>query len=728
LQDRAFQVLATLLARPGEVVTREELREKVWGPDVTVDFDHSLPSAVNRIREALGDSAENPIFIETLPKRGYRFIAPIRFPAAPDRGTPDAATGEKQTVDENRAGGAEPLAVVSEQGPEETFSSAELFNDVHLDSCDAFQVKPKSRVLRYIAWFAVSLLASVALALLAFAGIKIADLGNTPLRIDQVTFNSRVNSGSPGSPGLEERLVMLMDGNRIIAALRANGGHTISSIDLSTGDIAPVTIPTEVKANSLADLSPDGTRLLIRGSTQAMPEQPLWIAPVAGGSAMRVGNVLAHDATWMADRDTILYAFSNLLMQIRVGESKPSLYTTLPGRAFALRWSPDRKTLRFTLLNDTTGVSSIWELDAATKSPHVVKPIQGVGKSSCCGVWSVDGSTYVFQAGDELDTDLWALTTHFGLPHLYRITNGPLSYAFPVASASGRRIYFFGFDADSGLYRYSRQSGQFTVDRSFIAGAHRIAYSRVGDKVAWTTAPGLKLWMARSAEGRNKIQVTPSGMETFDMQWSPDGTKLALSARREGLAWKIFVVDVASGSIDQVCNDSSDTASPSWSADGKSIVFVRRAGSVSAPNQSATLGVIKLRDRSVHDLPDSGNLATPRWSPDGKWIAAVSASSGSLMLFNVESAKWLVMPVSGVVNPFWSHDGAAVFVQTSSAGRQSILRVSVPDGQAKLVADSTSFLVGTYPEFNLRGLSPDDELIVTAKVGTGNLYTTELSR
>ena len=77
LQDQPFQVLAVLLKRPGEVVTREELRTQNWPEDTFVDFDNSLNTAINKLREALGDSADNPRFIETLPRRGYRFLAPV---------------------------------------------------------------------------------------------------------------------------------------------------------------------------------------------------------------------------------------------------------------------------------------------------------------------------------------------------------------------------------------------------------------------------------------------------------------------------------------------------------------------------------------------------------------------------------------------------------------------------------------------------------------------------
>src|ERR1700752_4384558 len=76
-----FQVLAILLEQPGEVVTREELQKRLW-PDTFVDVEHNLNTAINKIREVLGDSAESPRFVETLPRRGYRFIGELK-PAVP---------------------------------------------------------------------------------------------------------------------------------------------------------------------------------------------------------------------------------------------------------------------------------------------------------------------------------------------------------------------------------------------------------------------------------------------------------------------------------------------------------------------------------------------------------------------------------------------------------------------------------------------------------------------
>jgi DNA-binding winged helix-turn-helix (wHTH) protein len=99
LQEQPFQVLTALLQNAGHVVTRDELREKIWPADTFVDFDHSLNTAVNKIRESLGDSASSPRFVETLARRGYRFIAPVDGIAA-------ATTGSAPAQDKGTPGGA----------------------------------------------------------------------------------------------------------------------------------------------------------------------------------------------------------------------------------------------------------------------------------------------------------------------------------------------------------------------------------------------------------------------------------------------------------------------------------------------------------------------------------------------------------------------------------------------------------------------------------------------
>src|SRR5262250_2840195 len=99
LRDQAFQVLVCLLERPGEVVTREELQRRLWSADTFVDFDHGLNKAVNRIREALSDSAESPRFVETVARRGYRFLAEVKVSDTAAVRTPELATEPRTTAE-----------------------------------------------------------------------------------------------------------------------------------------------------------------------------------------------------------------------------------------------------------------------------------------------------------------------------------------------------------------------------------------------------------------------------------------------------------------------------------------------------------------------------------------------------------------------------------------------------------------------------------------------------
>jgi cholera toxin transcriptional activator len=96
LQEQPFQVLVLLLERAGDVVTREELQQKLWPSDTFVDFDHSLNTAINKVREALGDSASSPRYVQTLARRGYRFVAPVQTEATSGDGGSATTTAASQ--------------------------------------------------------------------------------------------------------------------------------------------------------------------------------------------------------------------------------------------------------------------------------------------------------------------------------------------------------------------------------------------------------------------------------------------------------------------------------------------------------------------------------------------------------------------------------------------------------------------------------------------------------
>src|SRR5450432_1866742 len=100
MRDQALQILTMLLEKPDTLVTREELRERLWPADTFVDFDHGLNSAMNQVRSALGDAPGNPRFVQTLPRRGYRFIAPVQVVSIDggEAATPGEAIKARPTI------------------------------------------------------------------------------------------------------------------------------------------------------------------------------------------------------------------------------------------------------------------------------------------------------------------------------------------------------------------------------------------------------------------------------------------------------------------------------------------------------------------------------------------------------------------------------------------------------------------------------------------------------
>ena len=132
LSEQPFQILAMLVARPGEVVSREVLRERLWPSDTFVDFDHGLNNAVMRLREVLGDSSDHPRFIETLPRRGYRFIAPVELKGTASENSAHEAVAVEKAAQvrgvsgKNGSGNSEALLKVGQGQPNRRFSISRI--------------------------------------------------------------------------------------------------------------------------------------------------------------------------------------------------------------------------------------------------------------------------------------------------------------------------------------------------------------------------------------------------------------------------------------------------------------------------------------------------------------------------------------------------------------------------------------------------------------------------
>jgi len=700
LQGQPFKILTILLENAGEVVSREELQRRVWGPDVIVDFEHSLGGAIKKIREALGDSAENPRFVETLARRGFRFIAPVRPAEEPVRSLskpgPDAVA-TPAIPDPS----AENLATTPVSPPVELTPTAPRKKRVYVIAvvCFGVGVLLTTTIIRFWNPQPVEVLP----------------------RISQITEDGLVYS--PEDPSIETLPASVTDGARIFTSSIQDGRVVLAQVSTSTGEFRILQLPSEIGAPEINDISPDGSKLLVRSHLAAASVQPLWIVPVDGGSASRVPNILVQDATWMADGKKILYASGNQLAVISLEDGKSIPFATVPGRAFWLRWSPDGKLLRFTLINPIDHTSSLWEISSDQHVAHQILKNWGVPANECCGTWTSDGRYFVFQTTKDMHTDLWKLNGS-SISNPLQVTNGPFSYEAPAPGRQGEQIFFVGHQARSNLEQYDANRKEFVPLQNFLSDASRVSFSRDRQWVAWTGQAG-HLWRAH-ANGSDKISLTPESMFVFLATWSPDGSRLALMAREPGAAWKIYVVRADGSGLECLTPQDRNVGDPSFSPDGKSIVFGQVTDLMGQETAHRSLDILDLATNRTTDIPGSQGFFSPRWSPDGRFIAALTLDQQKVMLFDSATRAWSTLAASSAADPVWSEDSKALYVHSYMAGTEPIYRVSVPDGRMEEVASLKNLPVGTTGQYFFSGIAPNNVLLVRTEISSNNLFTMDL--
>ncbi len=727
LQGQPFKVLATLLEKPGQVVSREELQTRLWGKDTVVDFDHSLGTAINKIREALGDSADNPRFIETLARRGYRFIAPVGViepvsePSAEDSHASLAGDVTGLSSLPLAPGAPEPSggAHPADPGPPGAGTNAEFASVAAAFATTRVEgAASRARFSGQIFWTSIGLCALAALAVGYYAGSSRAI--KVPPHISQITDNGHL---SPSVDSMEDLAASATDGVYLYAAT-IDGGHSIlSSISISGGLVEPVNLPAEVASPALGDISPDGSRLLLRDHLSPESEQPLWVVPTSGGSALRVGDVLAHDATFMPDGDGILYANGNDLYLTHLSGQQPIHYASLPGRAFWLRWMPNGGLLRFTILDPITHTLSLWQITPSDHTPRRILAGFNQLAGECCGVWTADGRHFVFQSSKGGSNNLWEIAGR-STSHPIRLTDGPLDYESPIAARSGNRIFFMGTDSRSELESIS-SGGDLTPVKGFLSDAVRVEYSRDGHWVVWTDTQG-QLWRARS-DGTERIQITPGTLSVFLARWSPDGSRIAVMAREAGKPWQIYITSANGGNLIPLLHEQGNAADPSWTPDGKFIVFGSTNDTMGKDNSNRSLHRVNVANGAIEQIPGSSGLFSPRCSPDGRFIAALSLDQRQVRLYTVASHTWTTLSVSSGADPIWSPDSRYLYLHASLDPAQPIDRISIPDGHVDEIVRLADSREHDAVDYVFGGLTLDNRPLIRARVFTGNFYSLDLS-
>lgn len=685
LQSQPFKLLTILISRAGEIVTREELQQQIWGTETVVNFDHSLGTAVNKVREALSDSAENPHYVETLAKRGYRFIAPVQWLDPAD--------------------------------------SAVNLTTVALPTVEVASAPKVRSWLDIVPWRVVGPFLAV-IMVIGFV-FRLWSPGE-PVKPMLLPFTQITSSDSifPGDTGVERFPALLTDGARLYFSKIESGRIALAYAGISGGSATPLITPPEIGAPRLADISPDGSQLLVFSGILTELERTMWVVPSAGGAARKIVSGLGHDGTWLPDGTTIVYASGQKILITHHDGQEARVLTAVPGRAFWLRCSPDGSRLRFTVVDSATRANSLWEYTFAGNKLRPLLPQWTHPTAECCGNWTPDGKFFVFQSDRLEGSNVWILPEKaWGARATspVQLTAGPLNFLGPVPARHGNQVFFTGAHKQSQLRRYDDATHKFVPYLREISMAGRTEFSRDGTRVAWISTSDGALWQSK-LDGSERLQLSSRPMRIFMMRWSPDARSIAFMGKEPGKTWKIYSIPTEGGQPQPIAEEARSQADPDWSPDGKTIVFGRSSEFMAEDSTPKSIQLVNLATRQVAAVPDSEGLFSPRWSPDGRYVVAMPLDQRKLTIFDTAARKWTVLATGTFNNPVWSKDGKYIYYQTYDEGNP-ICRIQVAGGRVEEITDFRDLQPGANVGY--WGLAPGDTPIVSFHFLTADIYSVE---
>lgn len=620
LAGQPFEFLLLLLERPGEVITREEIQKRLWPADTFVDFEHGINTAVKRVREALGDSAESPRFVQTLHRRGYRFIARASgaggtSPAEHPQAQPVARALTRLTFD----AGLQLGATWSPDGRFLAYSADRVGKfDIWVQPVgegDAVQVTKGPGHNWQPDW-------SPDGKLIAFRSERgqgglyvVPALGGSERRI--ASFGYRPRWSPDGSQVLFatafSEAVASAGLNRLhVVTLHGGPPREILSALLRRNDFRPLA----------AVWHPDGKRVSV-GALDWGPGPSFWTVPLDGGSVVK-SETTREAADQMADA------------------GNKSLALPAVGR-FA--WAPSGKAVY--IEHKSGGSINLWRLtiDPETlKVTGVERLTTGAGRDAEFAL-SPDGTKLAFTAKVQ-QTCVWVFPFDASAGRIlaagHAVSSPGMAACEPTLSPDGRKLAFCVERA--GNWELRAKSLPEGDEAPVIAGdyfrthpvwspdARRLAYMRI-DPSTWRG--GICLWSAASREEEPLVVPGLASAKVCPFDWSPDGKSLlvggSVSADKPEMGiWQLSIEGVADAksALRQIAYDPTYSLYQAhFSPDGRWIVF---EGTRNAPNSpESNLYVIPASGGPWTRITDGKDWADkPRWSPDGKVIYFLSGRSG----------------------------------------------------------------------------------------------------
>jgi Tol biopolymer transport system component/DNA-binding winged helix-turn-helix (wHTH) protein len=521
LQSQPFQLLALLIENAGVVVTRDEVCRALWQTDTFVDFDHSVSAAVNKIREALGDSAANPRFVETLPKRGYRFIAEIR-PELPEA--------------------AAPL----------------------LDA-----VKPSATTPKKSLWFGVPIATALAIVLTFLTFRPSA----RPANLTPVPFATL--------PGAKIAPAISPDGSRVVFAwdgdLQTGRGFDLYVKVIGSESLLRLTEHPSERLSST--WSPDGTQIAFQRI--AGPDTGIYVVPALGGPERKLKSTkVSHnhaaliswspDGKWigfgepLSDRDEDrIFLLSTETLETRPLPHNPRcLHEATP------TFSHGGKELAYVCVVNTND----FELQIMPAMGGSSRRVFASSDYPTGIAWSPDDRRLIICESGDRGSGLYEITISDGSSRRLLFQSGA---CLPNVSAKSDELaYTFRSGRVEILRKDLLHPETFALKLMPSTRAQDGAlYSPDGKRIAFQSvrAGVQSVWMS-DADGKNLVQISNLGGFAGSPRWSPDGTKLAFDFH-DGNRHEIYVVNIEELVPRRLITNIEHVARPSWSHDGRWIYF-----------------------------------------------------------------------------------------------------------------------------------------------------------
>jgi Tol biopolymer transport system component/DNA-binding winged helix-turn-helix (wHTH) protein len=697
IQEQPFRILELLLRHQGEIVTRDQLRQVLWPEGTHVNFDGSLNAALKKLRAVLQDDAENPRFIETVPRQGYRFVAPVHVLSD----VPATVLGGQVANMEN---GDTALEVRLRLRPE---FSQELTAGAPWD---------RQRAERAQRWFDFLLL-TVAIV---FGSWLLFFIVYPVPRPSVQRMNRITNAGR-----IDEWGGIVSDGTRIIFLERDAGRWKLMQTSVEGGNAEAMAAPFD--NTRLFAISPDHSQFLIGQFTRRDDEMPLWLWPVQGGEPRRLGQATGHDPAWSPDGTQIVFVRGQELYSIRRDGTQLRQLVHVEGRPRAPAWSPDGENIRFTVDQGEYGTPSIWQMTADGNSAHSLLPSGTQPSDQSAGNWTADGKYFLFSGCEQYECNLWAMRdawswfrrSHHGP---FPLTSGPDILHVAIPTQTGSRIFAFSFRSRRELEKLDPR----TMRNSMLpldTLAQEASVSPDGQMVVYSNRPDGSLWRS-NADGSQRLRLTSAPLGGLSPRWSPKGEQILFTGVRNDQPRQIYLLSSDGGALRPVLPKGWEGANADWSPDGYRIVVTMRSPKI---HPHYALFTLEPTTAIWKELPDSKGFSEPRWSPDGRYIAALDSANRHLVLFDVQEGKWTPLASGGFLEaPHWSADSSSVYFQDQLDDQESVFRADAATQRIQRVLGFGEILRVSATHCFFSGLGRDGSIYVMLERGLTDIYALDL--